>query len=313
MSVENLNLQTAPETNSAPENQVADVAAKADRAKDKSGAQKSVYNARKFGIYSNALMPWESEQDVTATCEEFYQEYEVNSLFGETLVKQYVQVLLSIARLERGQACKVSRAMSMRSCRKEFADQVGISPLVYDHLPNWWFELDSERYQTAKETEKGVRQAKLLKANHSPELMAQVPTRFPKLVVLALALGWLHKVHTFGEWLGTRYKNASPLFNLQSLIEELEKVFQFDIWWAQNEDRYIAVIQTVMAQSELNVRSDPNLQRAEAMLHKKAEDLGSQLAEYRRLARQSSDLLLVSPSPDSQGRSVEKDQLKKIN
>ncbi len=48
-----------------------------------------------------------------------------------------------------------------------------------------------------------------------------------------------------------------------------------------------------MAQAELNVRCDPNLQRAEAMLHKKARDLREQLSEYKRLQRLETDVLLV--------------------
>lgn len=278
---------------SKPETETQVVPLDATAAKPKAVPQKTAYNARTYGVYSNSLMPGESEQDVSATCEELYQEFEVSSLSGEVLVKQYVQVLLKIARLDRGLANKVSKCLSTRSCRKEFADQVGISPLIQDQLPDWWFELDPEEYKRAEICKKGLIQAKQLKAHHSPELMAQVPTRYPELVHIALEFGWRKQVQTFGEWLAIRFKSASPIVNLQLLIEEIEKIFRFEIWWAHNEDRYISVIQSVMAQAELNVRCDPNLQRAETMLHKKARDLREQLSEYKRLQRLETDVLLV--------------------
>ncbi len=278
---------------SKPETETQVVPLDATAAKPKAVPQKTAYNARTYGVYSNSLMPGESEQDVSATCEELYQEYEVSSLSGEVLVKQYVQVLLKIARLDRGLANKVSNCLSTRSCRKEFADQVGISPLIQDQLPDWWFELDPAQYKRAEICKKGLIQAKQLKVHHSPELMAQVPTQYPELVQIALGFGWRQNLQTFGEWLALRYKNQSPIFNIQLLIDEIKKGFEFELLWAKNEDRYKSVVQAVMAQAELNVRCDPNLQRAEAMLHKKARDLREQLSEYKRLQRLETDVLLV--------------------
>jgi hypothetical protein len=61
----------------------------------------------------------------------------------------------------------------------------------------------------------------------------------------------------------------------------LEKC-HYEIAWAQSEDRYEKVLSGLKAQVQMDLLTNPNLQRGEATLHRKKTDLLAQLLQLKR-------------------------------
>jgi hypothetical protein len=138
-------------------------------------------NALKSGVYSNALMVWESEEEVEDAFHKLCKEYEVKGIAGELLARQLVQTTLQVARLERSQANKVTTVLNTRQARRVFAEQVGLGILLVDSLPDWFFSIDIEEYERAGLYAQCVDQARDLQRNHSADLMANVRGTYPEL------------------------------------------------------------------------------------------------------------------------------------
>lgn len=244
-------------------------------------------NALKSGVYSNALMAWESAQEVEDAFQKICKEFEVKGIAGELLARQLVQTTLQVARLERSQANKVATVLNRRQARKEFADQVGLSTLIVDSLPDWFFSIDIEEYERAANCVQCVEQAKDLRKNHSADLMASVQKVYPELWQMVMESDSRIRKYTFGEWIAAKYQNSSPDLNLRALVQDLEKTYEFEMLWCYNEERYMSVIRNILAQAEIDVRTDPNQMRAEVMLHKKMQSLMYQLGEIRHHSQQA--------------------------
>ena len=244
------------------------------------------HNALKSGVYSNSLMPWEDKAEVDQVYESLCQEYGVKNASEEILVRQLVQVTLQTKRLERSQAMKVSKYLSNRHGRKEFQTRAGLLHISVDNLPDWYFAMDEADYQYTAKIARCLEQAKHLLENHSADLMMQVKSRYPELYAFVMGpVGPRHQMHTFGEWLTSMYKHQSPIMNIRELIKEMESDYAMELLWHENEERFLDVIESINAQVELDVQSNPNHMRQAVMLCRKTESLMDQLSDIRRKAQ----------------------------
>ena len=240
------------------------------------------YNALKCGVYSNSLMPGEDPAHVQELFVGLCQEFGVCGAAGEILVRQLVQATLQTRRLEGAQAQKVRGALDTRAARFEFRT---LALLEQVPLPDWYFGLDESDYARARLMARCLDQARHLQQNHSADRVMKAASLYPELHDLVMGPpGPRHQMYTFGEFLSSLYKDPSPVLNVQELVREMERDFAMEVQWAQNEARFMSVLRTVMAHAEIAVRSDPNMQRAEVMLHKKTQSLIGQLLHLKGLA-----------------------------
>jgi hypothetical protein len=244
------------------------------------------YNALKSGVYSNSLMPWEDKAEVDQVYESLCQEFGVKNASEEILVRQLVQVTLQTKRLERSQAMKVSKYLSNIHGRKEFLTRAGLWHIQLVDLPDWYFAMNEADYQYTARIAKCLEQAKHLLENHSADLMMQVKSRYPELYAFVMGpVGPRHQLHTFGEWIASIYKQQSPLSNISELIKEMESDYAMELLWHENGERFLDVIESINAQVELDVQSNPNHMKQAVMLFRKTESLIDQLSDIRRKAQ----------------------------
>lgn len=263
-----------------------------------SNEQKSTaYNALKSGVYSNSLMPWESEAEVEAASERLCNEFEIQGLAGYVLARQFVHTTLQIARLERSQAILIANVLKKKSARAEFAEQAGLGNVPVEKIPDWYFSLEPKDHQRAAYRRKCLIQARHLRDNHSADLMSKVQSVYPELweLVMEPGSGSRTRVYTFGEWITRLYGHPKPVENLNALVDKLAEDFKFDIIWYSNEERYKAILSSVQAKAEIDVTSDPNQLRASSMLQRKLQGLLIQLSEHRKLAALEARCVKVSP------------------
>ena len=244
----------------------------------------TAYNALKSGIYTNALMPWESEAEVEQACQRLCQEFEVQGLAGYVLVRQFVHTTLQTARLERCQAITVANVLNTRSARQDFVEQAGLGNVAVDKIPDWYFSMDPEDHERAAFHRKVVAQARHLRDNHSPDLMLKVQATYPELWGKVMGAGSTSRVYTFGEWITKQYGHPKPMGNLEALLERLSNDYRFDVLWYHNEDRYKAILSSIQAKAEITVTSDPNQMRGTVMLQRKLQSLMGQLTDLKKLS-----------------------------
>ncbi len=251
----------------------------------------AAYNALKSGIYSNALMPWESEAEVEQACQRLCQEFEVQGLAGYVLVRQFVHTTLQTARLERCQAITVANVLNTRSARQEFVEQAGLGNVAVDKIPDWYFSMDPEDHERAAFHRKVVAQARHLRDNHSPDLMLKVQATYPELWGKVMGVGSTSRVYTFGEWITKQYGHSKPMGNLDALLERLSNDYWFDVLWYRNEDRFKAILNSIQAKAEITVTTDPNQQRGTVMLQRKMQSLIGLLADLKKISALEAQLI----------------------
>ena len=244
----------------------------------------TAYNALKSGIYTNALMPWESESEVEQACQRLCQEFEVQGLAGYVLVRQFVHTTLQTARLERCQAITVANVLNTKSARQEFVEQAGLVNVHVEKIPDWYFSMEPEDHERAAFHRKVVAQARHLRDNHSPDLMLKVKAMYPELWAKVMGAGSTSRVYTFGEWITKQYGRPKPMGNLEALLEKLTSDYRFDVLWYHNEDRFKAILNSIQAKAEITVTTDPNQMRGTVMLQRKMQTLMGQLVDLKKLS-----------------------------
>ena len=140
------------------------------------GKATSSKNAIKIGVYTNTLMPGESQQEVDELLELLRVNHPSESAQVEMLIRGYVQCSLKTRRLEEAQANLIVAQMQMQSIRKEFCQEAGIFPLLWEKVPDWFFSEDVESRQEAVQKGMAMFEAADLKKRFSLELSQSART-----------------------------------------------------------------------------------------------------------------------------------------
>jgi hypothetical protein len=81
------------------------------------------------------------------------------------------------------------------------------------------------------------------------------------------------KVHTFGERLANMYRRSTAQENLQEFIDIMENNYKYELMWANNEQRFDAVVLGIRAKAMMEAMSNPNWLRADTLYHRRSQDL----------------------------------------
>ena len=233
------------------------------------GKAASSRNATKLGVYSNSLMPGESEQELQDLNNSLRETFEVDDGMCEMQIRTISQSFLKTQRLHDAEVTLVQTCMARHENRKEFALQANMPPLSYDRLPDWYFGEDHKSKDKAIARYKATQEALLLKANFKLEYSQQARTLFPNLWCEVMGPNAINPTQSLGEKLLARYGQSQPHSNLQAFVDDYRARFLFDMLWGENHERYELVIENLRAKAmmEVSVRSD--LVKLETQLHRR--------------------------------------------
>lgn len=260
------------------------------------GKINSSRNALKKGIYTNAVLSGEDPEALEELAQNLSETFEICDAAGEITIRRYLQHTLQAKRLQSAQTDLIQAKMHSHSTRLNFCKEVNLSPLSADQIPDWYFDDQTEPKAHANFIYAIYQEAAELKAHYTADLMRAAKTEFPNLWkgVMGAPGSATQKVYaTIGERLAANYKQPNPQANIQCYMDEIKKEKMHELLWGENESRYSAVISGLKAKAVLDVISDPNLNEAEAALHRRAQDL---LTTMVGLKREKSTLDCVQPS-----------------
>ena len=234
------------------------------------GKAASSRNAIKLGVYSNALMPGESEQELQELNNALRESLNVQDGASEVLLRTISQSVLKTKRLHDAEVRLVQTHLARQESRKEFSYQANISPLLNDRLPDWYFNDDPEPKNRASVRYKAICEASVLKDNFKLEYSLQARTLFPNLWAEVMGREAINPRQSLGERLLARYGQPKPEFNLQAFIDDYYKKYQLDMLWGENHERYEMVIENLRAKALLEVIVRPDLVKVQMQLHRRS-------------------------------------------
>jgi len=248
------------------------------------GKATSSKNAIKIGVYTNTLMPGESQQEVNELLELLRVNHPSESAQVEMLIRGYVQCSLKSRRLEEAQANLIVAQMQLQSTRKEFCQEAGISPLFLDKVPDWFFSEDAESRQEAVQKGMAMFEAADLKKRFSLELSQSARTSYPNLWKEVMGPHAVNPKQGLGERLQVFYTKGNPLLNLQAFVDDYQQRHQFEVMWTLHSARYIGVLNGLRAKAILEICSRPDWLKLENMLHKRHMEFTRALLDLDRQA-----------------------------
>ena len=233
------------------------------------GKAASSRNATKLGVYSNSLMPGESEQELQELNNSLRETFEADDGMCEMQIRTISQSFLKTQRLHDAEVKLVQTCMARHENRKEFALQAHMPPLSYEHLPDWYFGEDPEPKKKAILRYEATKEALLLKNNFKLEHSLQARTLLPNLWVEVMGPNAINPSQSLGEKLLARYGQSQPHSNLQAFVEDYRGKFPFELLWGQNHERYEMVIENLRAKALIDVSVRADLVKLETQLHRR--------------------------------------------
>jgi len=261
-------------------------------ASNHSPQSKSAKNALKSGVYSNQLMDGEDPQLLQETIDALVKDFHVTTMYGYQMAQELAQAMLKMTRSERWQSNMISAHMAKHKTRFEFATHLDLSVLGVSKLPDWYFDDCQKSRARARKVRQAFVELEHLIHNHSAALMQQIKAALPDLWWYVMGTSQAtEKVYTFSDRL-SKYSNLSePVMRLKSLKEHMLEKEYYEIAWAQSEARYEAVLLGLRAQAHMDLAVNPNLQRSDALLHRKKTEL---IAQLRQISSESQTVLIAA-------------------
>jgi hypothetical protein len=252
--------------------------------KTQEGKSKSAKNSLKFGIFSSVLLPSEDKQAVEAFIENLKSTFALSHGAGEVLASRYAHTSLQLNRLQQAQLAIAEGKRYSNKSREKFCIDAGMYYRSAEEVPDWYFNGDQEPRTKALFIESVNNDAYYLKNHYSPDLMTLAKTKLPFLweFVMGEEGDPRQKAHTFGTYLGAKFGSSQPQTNIQSLIKKLEADYKYELLWAQNLERFEAIIRALDAQAILDTMTDVNLVRAESLLHRRSQELLSTMHQLKQ-------------------------------
>lgn len=233
------------------------------------GKAASSRNSTKLGVYSNSLMPGESEQELQELNNSLRETFEVDDGMCEMQIRTISQSFLKTQRLHDAEVKIVQTCMARHENRKEFALQANMPLLSYDRLPDWYFGEDHKPKEKAIARYKATQEALVLRANFKLEYSQQARTLLPNLWVEVMGPNAINPSQSLGEKLLARYGQSQPQSNLQAFVDDYQTRFLFDMLWGENHERYEMVIENLRAKALIDVSVRADFVKLETQLHRR--------------------------------------------
>lgn len=233
------------------------------------GKAASSKNAIKLGVYSNTLMPGESQEEIDELIDSFRESYGSDDADSEMLFRSYAQTLIKSRRIQEAEIAFIEAQMHMQETRREFCVQANIPVHYRDGVPDWFF-FDAPKDKAAA-IQKGmsVSEALDLKKNYSLELSQSARTHYPNLWKEVMGPQAINPKQGLGERLQVVYGKGHPLANLQAYAEDYIKAYPYELMWSSHWRRYEAVVEGLRAKAILDVCSRADWLKVENLQHRR--------------------------------------------
>lgn len=240
----------------------------------------SSQNALKRGFHAVALQPGEDAQEVHDLQQQICAEYAVNSELDRFLVSQLVQNMLMLRRIQKYRQSVISAAIYDHAAKHEFKVAAQLSPVEFMEVPDELLTHDpalvARGVQVADALVDVAKLKESITYNNAAQMLATLSTHSPNFLFELKRLGLVQNADA-GRFFGGRYGNRHVLDNLKEFTNELIKSNRVALLWAQNEQKFLAIIASIKAKATLELLKDPNLSRYETGCFNKIRSLRADL------------------------------------
>ena len=237
------------------------------------GKAASSKNAIKLGVYSNTLMPGESQQEIDALIDFFHESYGSDGADSEMMFRSYAQTLIKSRRIQEAEIAFIEAQMHMQETRQEFCRQANIPVFHRDDVPDWFFFDDKESKAAAMQCGMSMYEALDLKKNYSLQLSQSARTHYPNLWKEVMGPQAINPKQGLGERLQVIYGKGHPQANLQAYVDDCKTTHPYALLWVLNWRRYEAVVNGLRAKAMLDVCSRADWLKVENLQHRRRMEI----------------------------------------
>ena len=240
----------------------------------------SSQNALKRGFHAVALQPGEDAQEVHDLQQEICTEYAARSELDRFWVSQIVQNILMLRRIQKYKQDVINAALYERAAKYDFMVAAQLSALEFLEVPDELLRHDPELVKRGVQVIQALEDVSKVKDNltstNAPQLLATLSTHSPNFLFELKRLG-LEQSADAARFIGGRYGNSHVQDNLKEFTQELIKSNRVALLWAQNEEKYLAIIASIKAKATLELLKDASLARYETGCFNKIRSLRADL------------------------------------
>ena len=247
------------------------------------GKAASSKNAIKLGVYSNTLMPGESQEEVDELIESFCETYNSDDADSQMMFRSYAQTLIKSRRIQEAEVAFIEAQMHLQDNRREFCLQANIPAQYRDGVPDWFFFDDAQAKAAAMQCGMSVHEALDLKKNYSLQLSQSARTYYPNLWKEVMGPQAINPKQSLGERLQALYNTGHPLTNLQAYVEDYKKTHPYELMWVSHWRRYEAVLDGLRAKAILDVCSRGDWVKVENLQHRRRMEITQTLLAKQKL------------------------------
>ncbi len=247
------------------------------------GKAASSKNAMKLGVYSNTLMPGESQEEIDALIDSFRESYGSDDADSEMMFRSYAQTLIKSCRIQKAEIAFIEAHMHMQETRREFCHQANIPVFHRDDVPDWFFCDDKESKAAAMQCGMSMYEAIDLKKNHSLQLSQSARTHYPNLWKEVMGPQAINPKQGLGERLQVIYNRGNPQANLQAYVDDCKTTHPYALLWVLNWRRYEAVVNGLRAKAMLDVSSKADWLKVENLQHRRRIEISQTLLAKQKL------------------------------
>ena len=247
------------------------------------GKAASSKNAIKLGVYTNTLMPGESQEEIDALIDSFRESYGSDDADSEMMFRSYAQSLIKSCRIQKAEIAFIEAHMHMQETRREFCHQANIPVLYRDGVPDWFFFDDKQSKAAAMQKGFSVDEALDLKKNYSLQLSQSARTHYPNLWKEVMGPQAINPKQGLGERLQMIYSKGHPQTNLQAYADDYIETYPYEMMWSSNWRRYEAVLDGLRAKAMLDVCSRADWLKVENLQHRRRIEISQNLLAKQKL------------------------------
>ncbi len=215
--------------------------------KTEAGKAVASQNARKDSLFVKAYLPHEDAASQQALFAQLRAQWRADDPSRLILLRSIEQAQLGIERMMHIEQKKLAGVMQSVTIAKAFCERAGLHEVMAEKLPAWFFIDDgSKNKHYAARVVETYDEANQLKSQYSDQLAAQVKERYPALHQYVMVRA--KEGSSFIMTLGQRYGQSAVTLNLAALMNELNDRFPYHLVWAQDPERYQAIIDGLRAE-----------------------------------------------------------------
>jgi len=246
------------------------------------GRAVSSMNALRIGVYSNALLDGESQEQVEAMVDELVREWPAAGAEQRLSAQLYVQCALKSARLHAAEVAITNSRMHSEEVRDSFCHRAGLPLQEAGALPDWYLDVDPAPRAEAMRLGRVLSQAHKLLGSSMMHYGSSVRDHLPDLWAEVMGADALVSKLTLVERLGKLYEGGRPEEVLRAFIEDYRERYKYELLWALQHRRFGAIVEGLRAGIMIDVATKEHWQKTDAMLHRRRLELSQHVHAIAR-------------------------------